>query len=470
MSPKLPSRKSLPPIAYIGMLFILFVLFHFGRKILMDAGDLSQPISLVPLFSSTSLDRTTLSSGEQSFFPEDGTPVKAEAIAAYALGDFSRAQTLFQSSLKIKPNDPESLIYLNNAKLALNDGKSVHTLAVSIPGEADANSSREILRGVAQAQAEINDANTTRFRVVITRDNNDPNLGKRVAEALVAQPNILGVVGHCASDVSLATSDIYERGQLVMISPVSTSVELSNKSAYFLRTVPSDFMAARALGEHMLNRLKLRKAVIYFNSRSRYSRSIKGELMATLALHGGEVVQEYDLANSGLSPMQSLLEADQLGAEVIILAGNAGSLEQMLQVVQANRRRLPILAGDDVYSPKTLDIGGAAAENMVIAVPWHILANDSASFAQRSDKFWKSEVNWRTAMAYDATQALGKALQQASTRQNIQQILRTPGFTASGASSNISFMPSGDRNASVQLVKVVLGNSPTRPYRFVPIP
>jgi branched-chain amino acid transport system substrate-binding protein len=467
MTPKSPARKSLPPIAYIGLLFVLYAVFHRGWLILSSTEDNSQPGSFpLPM---TSLDATTLSAGEQSLFPEDGTREKAQAIAAYASGDFTRAQALFQNSLQVKPNDPESLIYLNNAAIAVDGDLSTRTLAVSISGDADANGSREILRGVAQAQAEINSVSAVPFRVVIVRDNNDPKIGKRVAEALVARPDILGVVGHCTSDVTLATAEIYERGQLVMISPVSTSVQISNKSPYVFRTVPSDFTAARALTEHMLKTLKHRKAVIYFNSSSNYSRSLKSELSAAIALQGGEVVREYDLNNSSLSPSQSLLEATQQGAEVVVLAGNTGRLEQMLQVVQSNRNRLPILAGDDVYSPTTLDVGGAA-ENLVIAVPWHILGNGSASFAQRSAKLWNAEVNWRTAMAYDATQALGKALQQASTRPKMQQILRTPGFAVSGASYDISFMPSGDRNASIQLVRVVLGNSPARPYRFVPIP
>ncbi|WP_445240772.1 hypothetical protein [Microcoleus vaginatus] len=48
--------------------------------------------------------------------------------------------------------------------------------------------------------------------------------------------------------------------------------------------------------------------------------------------------------------------------------------------------------------------------------------------------------------------------------------MHSPLFTASGASGTISFLPSGDRNAPVQLVKVVEGSRSTYGYDFTPIP
>ncbi len=67
---------------------------------------------------------------------------------------------------------------------------------------------------------------------------------------------VLGVVGPYASDVTLAAGTVYTPGQLVAISPISTSVKISNFSRYIFRTVPSDFMAARALAKYMVENLQ----------------------------------------------------------------------------------------------------------------------------------------------------------------------------------------------------------------------
>ena len=54
-------------------------------------------------------------------------------------------------------------------------------------------------------------------------------------------------------------------------------------------------------------------------------------------------------------------------------------------------------------------------------------------------------------------------------RVGIQQALLTPEFRARGASETIKFLPTGDRAAEVELVKVVAGNNSGFGYDFVPI-
>jgi branched-chain amino acid transport system substrate-binding protein len=484
-------KKSPPPIVYLAALVLLSVSAIGTRSYLSSSStedmssvqheDSGKGMSSVQRDDSgngvsfmrrdDSIDR--ISEGSKAFFPEDGTQSKADAIAASASGNLSQAQTFLERSLRQKPNDPESVIYRNNFRAA---ARNPLTIAVSIPVSTDANGSREILRGVAQAQSEINAAGGIEGRplkVMIASDDNDVETAQQVAHSLVNLPEVLGVVGHYASSVTLATADIYSNGELVAISPISSTVQLSNKSPYVFRTVPSDYISARALTDYMLKTLKRKKAVVYFNSQSDYSKSLKGEFSTAIALQGGQVVAEYDLANSQVSLRSSLTAANQRGAEAIMLASNTSSLDQALQVVQLNNNRLPILGGDDVYTPKTLEIAGEKGRDLVVAVPWHILASGLESFAQRSRKLWAGDVNWRTATAYDATQALGVALQKTQNRAGVQKALRSPNFASSGASQTVSFMPSGDRNAPVQLVKVVENDRSTNGgygYSFTPIP
>ena len=433
----------------------------------------SQPNSSNQSASQINLDGYRISEGNVALFPGDGTFAKVQGMEAYGKGDYTTAKKLFEQSLQQRPNDPEALIYKNNAKNQIdNNGKSLK-IAVSIPGEtADSNGSREILRGVSQAQYEINQSggiNGRSLSIVIGTDNNDITIAPKVAAAFVAQSEILGVVGHVASSATLATVETYTKGELVAISPVSSAVQLSNKSPYIFRTVPSDSVAARSLADYTVKTLERKKAVVYFNSESDYSKSLKGEFSNAISTQGGQVIAEYDLAISNFDAQESLNSAKQQGVDVIMLASNTDSLDRALQVVKLNESRLPIVGGDDVYSPKTLETTRATGENMVLAVPWHILANSSQAFAARSRKLWGGDVNWRTVMAYDATQALIAALQKNPTRKGISDSLGTPAFSAVGGSSPVSFLGSGDRTSVIQLVKVVKGNRSAYGYDFMPI-
>jgi branched-chain amino acid transport system substrate-binding protein len=58
-----------------------------------------------------------LSYGEKSLIPTVMNPEKQLGISAFATGNYVEAIQHFQKSLQIHANDPEALIYLNNAKI-----------------------------------------------------------------------------------------------------------------------------------------------------------------------------------------------------------------------------------------------------------------------------------------------------------------------------------------------------------------
>lgn len=427
-----------------------------------NPGEITSPASNQPV-------RERISDGEKALIPKEATPEKQAAIKAIASGNYAEAVSQLEASLKSDRNDPEALIYLNNARIG---NQKSYTIAASVPISSDLNGAQEILRGVAQAQNEVNQAGGIKgipLKVLIANDDNDPGVANQVAAAFVKNSDVLGVVGHYASDVSLATADTYQSGELVAISPISTTVKLSGRSRYVFRTVPSDYVAARALADYMLQTLKQQKVAVFYNSQSGYSQSLKSEFVTAVSLGGGQVVNEFDLSDPNFNAAQSVNQTIQTGAQALMLAVNTGTLDKALQVVQVNGKRLSVLGGDDVYTPKTLQLGGLAAENMVVAIPWHILGNPQAEFTKGANQLWGGEVNWRTAMAYDAAKALIAGLERNPTRAGVQQALLAPDFSTEGAAGAIRFLPSGDRNQGVQLVRIQAGSRTSFGYEFVPV-
>jgi branched-chain amino acid transport system substrate-binding protein len=397
---------------------------------------------------------------------------KQQGITAIKNGNYNEAINNFKTALKLNSNAPESLIYLNNAIIGNNKS---YTIAVVTPAGNDPDGALEILRGVAQVQTEINQKNGINgipLKVLIANDDNQEKPAQEVADKLVKNIEVLGVIGHWASQVTISTVPVYNQGKLVSISPISTSVKLTGISPYILRTVPSDYIAARSLGNYMLNKLKLTKAVVYYNSQSAYSQSLKSEFSTAVSLQGGKILNEVDLASSNFDASQSVNQAIQQGAEVLMLAANTDKLDQALAVIKFNKNKLKLLAGDDVYTFKTLQIGGEESTGMVIAVPWHIEANKTSEFTRKSKQLWSgADVNWRSALASDAAKALIAGITANPTREGVQQTLTNSNFTTVGASGEIRFLPSGDRNAPIQLIKVV-ANKQSRSgtgYDFVPV-
>lgn len=396
----------------------------------------------------------------KSVLPSAVSPTKQAGLTALAAGDYATAEAEFTASLAEKKNDPESLIYLNNAQVA--DGEA-HTVAVAIPANKEfLGPALEIMRGVAQAQTEIN-ANGgiagLPLKVVLAGDTGTSANSFETASDLVANTDVLGVVGHYSSDMTLAAAEAYEAGELPVISPTSTAEKISEAGEYVFRTVPSDRLAAAALARHVLNTLKKTKAAVFYTADSAYSRSVRSEFTTELLSNGGEVVTEFNIAEAGFSAGQAVQAAKSAGAEVIMLALTEETDTVSLQILAVNGGTLPTVGGDSLYDFNILDVGREDAVGLTVSVPWHILSHQQSPFVRSSQELWGAAVNWRTVTAYDATVTLAAAIAQGGpTRQGIAAAMSTPGFTVDGATNPVKFFPSGDRNQPSQLVTVTKKN------------
>ena len=330
----------------------------------------------------------------------------------------------------------------------------------------------EILRGVAQAQDETNQQggiNGVPLKVLIANDNNNPQTAKQVAQDLINNQEILGVVGHFSSGVTLATAPIYQDKGLVAISPTSTSVAISGIGNYIFRTVPSDRFTSSAISKYALEKINKRQAIVIYNSQSAYSKSLKESFLTDIANSGGEVALEADISKVSFNPADVLAKAKAQDNGVLIFLNDSRTIDKAYLVMQLNNNALPMVAGDSFYKPQTLQIGGERAVGLVLAVPWHILGNTNPDFPKTSSSLWGGDVNWRTAMAYDAVEALVAGLEIDPSRQGVQTTLSQSDFTFDGASGKVKLLLSGDRNAHVQLVTVQPGKRSPYGYDFVPL-
>jgi branched-chain amino acid transport system substrate-binding protein len=210
-----------------------------------------------------------MSLGDRLLIPADVTPAKQAGIQAFTNQDYESATREFQTALNQRRNDPETLIYLNNARLG---SDRTLKIAVSIPIGSNLNVAQEMLRGVAQAQNEVNQLggiNGIGLQVKIINDENDPAIAKQVATELVNDSTILAVVGHNASNASLAAAPIYQQGQLVMITPTSFANSLSGFGSYIFRTVPTARFLADPLAHYAVKTARKSRIVICYDSPDR---------------------------------------------------------------------------------------------------------------------------------------------------------------------------------------------------------
>ena len=415
-----------------------------------------------------------ISKGEEILLESNPSTQKQAAADAYRQGDYQQAVSMWESTLEQQRNDPETLIYLNNARIGED---SAYTIAVPVPADAEINVAREILRGVAQAQFQINSTggiNGKPIELIIANDRNNPEVAQKLAREFSQNSEILGVIGHFSSNVTLEAARVYQAEELVVISPTSTSVALSNVGSYVFRTVSSDCVSGNALATYLVDKMGVSNAAVLFNSASSYSTSMREVFKTSIESEDGAVSAEFNFSQSDFNIVNAIAEIEQAKAEAIVLFPNSSgmnaleTLDKTFLIAQMNQGQLPLLGGDSLYKPRTLQLGQDNVAEMVLVVPWDN-KNTDTGFKNLAINLWGGKVNWRSALAYDATMALGKAIEENATREGIQQALLDPDFTAEGASGEITFLPTGDRAGKVQLVKIEAGDDSGFGYDFVTV-
>nr|WP_275576604.1 ABC transporter substrate-binding protein [Microcystis aeruginosa] len=452
---------------------------------------------------------------------------KKKGTEYFAQCDYQKALLRFKDAWREDRLDAETLIYLNNALLEANK-MPYYTIAVavSIPkNQSDFNDddgdsrAKEMLRGVAQLQTKINlgllndndpflkyfpdqdfinkkAINGKGLKVVITNDENDELLAKKTASSLSQRPEILGVVGHYPSEMTLATVDIYNQNNLVLISPGSTTSELTKyPRKNFLRTVFSSDQQSPAIAK-FLQEKSIKKVVGFYSEGSPFSESFFNSFKTifTRPPFSGTVVKldEFDLGNNfkaeeAIQELRRQTEAKITETIGLVLFPKAIGDAQgdAIRLIKLNNSQNWVIGSWGLRSSRTLEqIDNLQPfQKFVIAVPWDSLTSPNKNFLKDAKILWTTtSVNAITALSYDATLALTKALEKANTptRINILEHLKSREFLVTkGATGTIQFDENGDRkkldengdpqDPSVEFVHIVECRTLSSDFAFVPI-
>jgi branched-chain amino acid transport system substrate-binding protein len=419
------------------------------------------PSTTIPS-TSTTFDPNWISSGDRALNKSQANPFRDRGIEAFKAGNFAEAITHFEKAVSGNRNDPEIQIYLNNAKARLKGSPLV--VATVVPIDNRLNIAQDMLRGMADAQTRFNDAEGVGGRlveIIIANDGNEPEKAQIIAQNLANDPNVLGVIGHNSSKASQAALSEYERAELTMISPTSTSNYLS--SNVFLRTVPSDGESLKTLVEYTKNKLSIQKVAVFYDPNSSFSKGSLEVFENAFKQLGGEVFTAIDLTQQNFDAKQEIQNLRNR-VTAIVLFPDPSNISNGIALAQANAlapgTKFQLLGGNSLYGSDVLTSGGNAVEGLIIPVPW--VANNQP-YSQAAYQRWGGAINWRTASSFDATIALLKALSDNPSRASVLKNLKATNLPATETSGQkLEFTTSGERQEESMLVKVTKG-VPNRP-------
>lgn len=430
-----------------------------------------------------------ISRGEKSLFKENisslisikNKELKQEGIKLFENGKYKEAAEKFNTYLSQYHNDPEALIFKNNAK-AKEKGSPLTplTIAVSVPiGGGNDSIAMEMLRGVAQAQEEFNKGNGGRLlEVVIGSDENKGNVAKNIAQEFVKpEKSILAVVGHNTDAAFSEAQPVYTEGQMVVITPTSLG-RGSPEPDFAYRAIPDVDSIIEGFAKEIKKLPSITNILICVDHNSEDNARFVASFVHSVKDKNIKINStNCNLEQENLNPQViiSILEnAIKEGANAVLLAPHVKNIPQAIAVAKENKNRessnqksLILLGSHAMNTYKTLQ-GKDAVKGMRIAVPWNPKDGKGKTFRKAANELWKGDINWRTAMTYDVTNAIIQILRKnPNVKVSPQQLRQYSGQSATG---DINFKDKLHRDLSVSLLEVKENrNGKETSYKFEPL-
>ncbi len=361
----------------------------------------------------------------------------------------------------------------------------------------DAWVGEELERGADVAVGVWNETNDDfHLKLRVLDDRNDPATAVNIANDLVADPNIVAVIGHGTSTTSLAAAPIYQAAGLPVISSTATVNDLSNFEVYF-RTVFSDESEATMLATYLRQVLAADRVTIVAGDTT-YEENLSGQFANAFGEDGGVVAGEFvisaeDPATSIASIVSALQDADDPGT--IFLATTESHGHEFLLALRRAGLTTPVFASEAMGSsefaerftnePEEADDPGFFTEGIYAVSP--LIYDSVGANAIRFSEWYEGEYgvapSWRPARTWDAVSAIAAAIRRGelstgNTEAN-RAIVRTElaamtdsSTAVPGITGDFYFTDSGDSPQSMsigQFTDGVFSSAPTQ-YRLVANP
>ena len=227
---------------------------------------------------------------------------------------------------------------------------------------ANAAFGEQYMKGAQAAADAINKAggiNGEQIKLVAGDDACEPKQAVAVANRLVDQDKVIGVVGHFCSSNTIPASDVYADAGVIMITPGSTNPQVTERKldAVF-RMCGRDDQQGIVAGDYIVDVLKGKKVVV-INDKDTYGKGLADATSAQLTKRGVKPILEEGLTRGEKDFSALVTKIRSLGADVVYFGGlhpEAGPLVRQLR--EAGLKDVKFMSDDGVVTDELVATAG----------------------------------------------------------------------------------------------------------------
>ncbi len=307
------------------------------------------------------------------------------------------------------------------------------------------------------------------FKVVLVPydDQAKPDVGVANAKNIIADAEILGVIGHLNSGVAIPSSEVYKDVNLAMISPANTNPTVTDRGYKNVYRVCGRDDVQGVVGSEFAHTTIKAKSVYIVHDKTTYGQGVAEFFKADAEKKGMKVLGfEGTEEKSNFDPIITPIKARN--PDLIYFGGIYEQAAPFFKAAREKGVKAKFLGPDGLDSSDLAKIGGKAIVGMYytsVAGPVTVYPKAKQFADEFKKKFGKNPEPF-SAQAYDATAILIKAIEKAAqggkapTRDAVTAAIR--GVKYDGVTGSIDFDSKGDPKQALYFVLQVASDDPQK--------
>lgn len=298
------------------------------------------------------------------------------------------------------------------------------------------------------------------IEIVPFDDKNSGEEAASIAQKIISDKDIIGVIGHFASGVCMAAAPTYQENQVIEISPSASHPDYSGIGDYIFRNntvINVEAAAGLDIAINDLGKKNIGIISIKTDWGTKTSAIVK-KLIEEKGDTGAKVVAHEEVMEGSDDYSPAITKLNAAGADVVIAVGMYNLLAPVAKQYKQVNPNIQLVGFSNSYSQQLLDLGGSAVEGVMFPVIFFSESDDPKvkTYVDNYKAKYGSVPSALTSQAYDSVGMLLEAIKAANTtdRQKVRDALAAIKYD--GVTGNTTF--NEKRDVQKAFVKVTVKN------------
>ena len=317
--------------------------------------------------------------------------------------------------------------------------------------------------GVQLAIENVNAAggvNGRKLKLIAKDDGNNPVQAIRVDQELI-DAGVIAVIGHLTSSQTMAALPLFNKNEVVLLSPTTSTPALTGKKDYFFRIILDNSHQSRELAHYAWSALDVNTVIILADTdNSGYSTPFMDTFQKVFEENGGKILAKVLFSSKKTNGWENVSQKlMQLKPQALLVICSAYDAVAIAQRVRASKLNTKIISGGWAYTDYILYWGRQDVEGMHF-VSDYTTDNPKSEFVKFRESYknrFGNTPNFSSSFGYEATMTLVQALKKTDgSPDGLTEALASSG-PYTGLTSNYRLDEYGDVQRDLFIVTILDG-------------